>query len=155
MNQPERIRYLVKELLKENAKYKESKIQNGYLLEELKNKGIIQLEDLGELQKDIYLWQGDIKRLNVSVIVNIKNKQDKEEILESYYRSSLEIAKEYNLTSIAFVSVSTEILNKRSVEIAIKTVQKFKEETNSQIKVVFNVHKNEEAEIYWRLLCEK
>lgn len=81
------------------------------------------------MQKDIYLWQGDIKRLNVSVSVNIKNKQDKEEILESYYRSSLEIA--------------------------IKTVQKFKEETNSQIKVVFNVHKNEEAEIYWRLLCNE
>ena len=45
--------------------------------------------------------------------------------------------------------------NERAAEIAVKTVQKFKEETNSKIKVIFNVFKDEDLEIYWRLLCTK
>ena len=45
--------------------------------------------------------------------------------------------------------------NERAAEIAVKTVQEFKEETNSQIKVIFNVFKDEDLEIYWRLLCVK
>ena len=48
-------------------------IQDEYLTEENKNRGIIQLKDLSEIKKDIYLWQGDITRLKVSAIVNAAN----------------------------------------------------------------------------------
>ena len=72
--------------------------------------------------------------------------------------AALTIAEENKLTSIAFCCISTGVFmfpNERAAEIAVKTVQKFKEETNSQIKVIFNVFKDEDLEIYWRLLCAK
>ena len=81
-----------------------------------------------------------------------------EKLLESCYRSCLEIAEEHKLESIAFCCISTGVFmfpNERAAEIAVKTVQKFKEETNSKIKVIFNVFKDEDLEIYWRLLCTK
>lgn len=260
MNQSERRRYLIEELLKENPQYanmeipqntaeqkrllrslmnirlaapisKEfEQIQNEYLKEENNNRGIVSIEDLSEVQEDIYLWQGDITRLKVSAIVNAANsgmtgcyqpchncidncihtyagiqlrnecntmikKQGHEEptgkakitlaynlpaayvihtvgpivhggilqkrhekLLESCYRSCLEIAEEYGLTSIAFCCISTGVFmfpNERAAEIAVETVKKFKEETNSKIKVIFNVFKDEDLEIYWRLLCAK
>mgnify|MGYP003187484738 FL=1 len=256
MNQSERRRYLIQELIKENTQYNNleipqnkeeqkqllrslmnirfacpisdefKQIQDEYLTEENKNRGIIQLKDLSEIKKDIYLWQGDITRLKVSAIVNAANsgmtgcyqpchncihtyagiqlrnycntmmkKQGHEEptgqakitpaynlpadyvihtvgpivhggflqkrdekLLESCYRSCLEIAEEHKLESIAFCCISTGVFmfpNERAAEIAVKTVQKFKEETNSKIKVIFNVFKDEDLEIYWRLLCTK
>ena len=81
-----------------------------------------------------------------------------EKLLESCYRSCLEIAEEHKLESIAFCCISTGVFmfpNERAAEIAVKTVQKFKEETTSKIKVIFNVFKDEDLEIYWRLLCTK
>ena len=103
MNQSERRRYLIQELIKENTQYNNleipqnkeeqkqllrslmnirfacpisdefKQIQDEYLTEENKNRGIIQLKDLSEIKKDIYLWQGDITRLKVSAIVNAAN----------------------------------------------------------------------------------
>lgn len=260
MNQSERRRYLIDELLKENPQYQDieipqnseeqkqllrslmnirfaapisesfEQIQNEYLSEENEKRGVIKIEDLTEIKSDIYLWQGDITRLQVSAIVNAANsgmtgcyqpchncidncihtyagiqlrnycntmmkKQGHEEetgkakitpaynlpadhvihtvgpivhggrlqksherLLESCYRSCLEIAEEHHLTSIAFCCISTGVFmfpNERAAQIAVDTVQKFKQETNSQIKVVFNVFKDEDFEIYRRLLCKK
>lgn len=260
MNQSERRRYLIDELLKENPQYQgmeiptnreEQKqllrslmnirfaspitdtfeqIQDEYLSEENEKRGIIKIEDLTEVQKDIYLWQGDITRLQVSAIVNAANsgmtgcyqpchncidncihtyagiqlrnycntmmkKQGHEEetgkakitpaynlpadhvihtvgpivhggilqkrhekLLESCYRSCLELAEENHLTSIAFCCISTGVFmfpNERAAQIAVETVEKFKKETNSQLKVIFNVFKDEDLEIYWRLLCKR
>ncbi len=49
------------------------KIQDEYLQKELSEKGIVNLSDLQKIQKDIYLWQGDITRLKVDAIVNAAN----------------------------------------------------------------------------------
>jgi len=50
------------------------KVQDEYLQEVLNAKGITRLEDLTEIDKNIYLWQGDITTLEVDAIVNAANK---------------------------------------------------------------------------------
>ena len=49
-------------------------VQDEYLQEVLKAKGITKLEDLTEIDENIYLWQGDITTLEVDAIVNAANK---------------------------------------------------------------------------------
>lgn len=51
------------------------KIQDGYLQEETKNKGITDIAGLNELKDGIYLWQGDITTLKCDAIVNAANSQ--------------------------------------------------------------------------------
>lgn len=48
-------------------------IQDSYLQEECRRKGIISLSDISLEQPGIYLWQGDITRLSVDAIVNAAN----------------------------------------------------------------------------------
>ena len=49
-------------------------VQDEYLQEILKAKGITTLEDLTEIENNIYIWQGDITTLQVDAIVNAANK---------------------------------------------------------------------------------
>lgn len=103
MEQAERRRYLIKELLLENPRYRDIElpqseeeqkgllrglinirspkaisreflaIQDEYLQEALKEKGIVELDSLSPVTDGIYLWQGDITRLAVDAIVNAAN----------------------------------------------------------------------------------
>lgn len=105
MTQKERRIYLIKELLREQPQYDGMeiptdgqeqknllrslfnirmpapaaaefvKIQDDYLQEETKKKGITDLADLAPLQKGIYLWRGDITTLRCDAIVNAANSQ--------------------------------------------------------------------------------
>lgn len=50
------------------------KIQDEYLQEQLQNTKITTLAELNEIEKNIYLWQGDITTLEVDAIVNAANK---------------------------------------------------------------------------------
>ncbi|MDR2861078.1 MAG: macro domain-containing protein [Syntrophobacterales bacterium] len=66
-------------------------------------------------------------------------------------RRFLKIAVEHELKSIAFCCISTgefRFPNKEAAEIAIKTVKDFIAESQSEIKVVFNVFKDMDYEIY-------
>ena len=256
MNQSERRRYLINALISEKKEYRNlavpsdpsaqkqllrslmnvreaapvsvefEEVQNAYLQEVNQARGIVKLSDLQECQKDLYLWQGDITRLQTDAIVNAANSgmtgcyrpchncidncihtyagiqlrnycsdmmirqgheeetgkakitpaynlpcryvihtvgpvvcgrlaQEHERLLVSCYRSCLETAEENHLESIAFCCISTGVFmfpNERAAEIAVHTVNAFKEETNSRIKVVFNVFKDEDYEIYRRIL---
>ena len=51
------------------------KIQDEYLQEELRKKGITDIADLSPVSGDIYLWQGDITTLRCEGIVNAANSQ--------------------------------------------------------------------------------
>ena len=107
MNQEERRIYLIRELQKEMPEYAEYqipedeqgqrdllralfnvrlpapaseeflKIQNEYLQERAKEKGITDISDLKPVQTDsrLYLWQGDITTLKCDAIVNAANSQ--------------------------------------------------------------------------------
>ena len=78
-----------------------------------------------------------------------------EELLASCYRSCLDIAEENNVESIALCCISTGVFmfpNQRAAEIAVDTVKAWLAETGSQMKVVFNVYKDLDLEIYSELL---
>ena len=72
-------------------------------------------------------------------------------LLRSCYRSCLALADEYKLNSVAFCCISTgefHFPNDKGAKIAIETVNEYKKLINSKIKVIFNVFKNSDYEIY-------
>lgn len=105
MTQKERRLYLIRELLKEQPQYRETEIlededgqrrllrslfnvrmprpaarafievQDAYLREEIRRKGITELADLRQVQEGVYLWKGDITTLRCDAIVNAANSQ--------------------------------------------------------------------------------
>ena len=77
------------------------------------------------------------------------------DLLASCYRSCLDLADQNGVKSIAFCCISTGVFmfpNKKAAEIAVRTVQEYKEETGSKIEVIFNVFKDTDYEIYRDLL---
>ncbi|MCM1246320.1 MAG: protein-ADP-ribose hydrolase [Roseburia sp.] len=77
------------------------------------------------------------------------------ELLESCYRSCLELAEQNGLQSIAFCCISTgefHFPNDKAAEIAIRTVREYRQQKNSGIEVIFNVFKQEDYEIYRKYL---
>lgn len=200
-------------------------VQDAYLQEETRRKGITDLQELEPVEPGIYLWQGDITTLRCNAIVNAANSQmlgcfvpchgcidnaihtyagvqlrlecarlmtgqEEEptgnakitkaynlpcryilhtvgpiiseavtqadrELLASCYRTCLELAAETGLGSIAFCCISTgefHFPNELAAEIAIQTVGEWQRQTPDKIKVIFNVFKNRDYEIYKRLL---
>lgn len=105
MNQTERRLYLIKSLISEQQQYKDIsipqgepeqkrllrslfniripkyaddkflRIQDDYLHEETRQKGVTDLKDLTPVSNGIYLWQGDITTLACDAIVNAANSQ--------------------------------------------------------------------------------
>lgn len=202
------------------------RIQDEYLQQVNKDKGIVTLADLKETEPDLYVWKGDITRLQVGAIVNAANSgmtgcyrpchncidncihtyagiqlrnycsdmmrkqgyeeptgqakitpafnlpcdyvihtvgpivqggltEKHEELLKSCYRSCLELAEENGIESIAFCCISTGVFlfpNRRAAELAVQTVKQYKERTNTKIKVIFNVFKDKDEQIYEQLL---
>lgn len=91
----------------------------------------------------------------VGPIVQGELTKEHEKLLASCYRSCLEIAEAHGVDSIAFCCISTGVFmfpNQRAAEIAVKTVKEYKEETGSSLKVIFNVFKDLDEEIYRELL---
>ena len=201
-------------------------VQDEYLRQRLAEDGVTRLADLAPVGDDLYLWQGDITRLQCGAIVNAANsgltgcyipchacidncihtyagvqlrldcaelmrRQGHEEptgqakitkaynlpcdyvlhtvgpiiqnrvtvkdeqLLASCYRSCLALAEEHGVESIAFCCISTGVFrfpNQRAAEIAVQTVRQYKAETQSKIKVIFNVFKDTDRAIYARLL---
>lgn len=91
----------------------------------------------------------------VGPIVTGEPTKEDEQLLASCYRSCLSLAEENGVKSIAFCCISTGVFhfpNERAAEIAIDTVRQYKSETGSEMKVIFNVFKDLDKEIYERLL---
>lgn len=256
MTQTARRKYLISALLKERPQYSEIEIpsseqeqkkllrslfnirmplpvtdefltvQDAYLKEEMRQKRITALSDLEPVQKDLFLWRGDITTLQCDGIVNAANSQllgcfcpchgcidnaihtfagvqlrlacakimkqqghEEEtgrakitpaynlpsryvlhtvgpiihgcltqkdmELLAACYLSCLEMAEQNGLKSIAFCCISTgefRFPNDRAALIAIETVKEYKERTRSEMKVIFNVYKELDYNIYQELL---
>ncbi len=201
-------------------------IQDAYLQEETRRKGITDFADRTPMQEGIYLWQGDITTLRCEAIVNAANSQmlgcfcpnhgcidnaihtyagvqlraacakfmekqgheeetgrakitpafnlpcdyvlhtvgpivsgwltrkDKE-LLASCYRSCLELAEQNDIKSVAFCCISTgefHFPNDKAAQVAVSTVKEYKEQTNSEIEVIFNVFKDIDLQIYRNIL---
>ena len=75
--------------------------------------------------------------------------------IASCCRSCLELAERNRINSIAFCCISTgefHFPNGRAAEIAMQTVTKFMAQKQSEMKVIFNVFKDLDYEIYKKLL---
>ena len=76
-------------------------------------------------------------------------------LLQSCYQSCLTLAAAQGLESVAFCCISTgefHFPNGRAAEIAVGTVREFLKQEASIKKVIFNVFKDSDREIYERLL---
>lgn len=91
----------------------------------------------------------------VGPIIRGRLREEDKTLLESCYRSCLELAESYQLKSIAFCCISTgefHFPNSIAAEIAVSTVKEYKGKTESKMEVIFNVFKEEDYRIYERLL---
>lgn len=254
--QDERRIYLIKALLKEQTRYSETeipsnaeeqkrllrslfnvrmplpvtegflKVQDEYLQEETKAKGITDIENLLPADGNLYLRQGDITALKCGAIVNAANSQmlgcfypchscidnqihtyagiqlrlacfeqmkrqgheeetgsarltpafnlpcgyvlhtvgpivsgrvterDRERLV-SCYRSCLKLAERHGIKSAAFCCISTGEFHfpaEEAAKIAVSTVREYIGQNQSEIKVIFNVFKDTDYEIYRELL---
>ena len=87
----------------------------------------------------------------VGPIIQGRVRKEDEELLASCYRSCLELAEENGLESVAFCCISTgefHFPNQRAAEIAVHAVRDYP----GKIKVIFNVFKDMDYQIYQRLL---
>ena len=87
------------------------------------------------------------------IICGSVTKADRE-LLASCYRSCLDLAAETGLHSVAFCCISTgefHFPGELAAEIAVHTVQAWRQQHPNQIEVIFNVFKNSDYEIYQRL----
>lgn len=77
------------------------------------------------------------------------------ELLKSCYRSCLALADENHVGSIAFCCISTGVFrfpNDQAAEIAVRTVKEYRQRTGSKMEVIFNVFKDQDYDIYRKLL---
>lgn len=91
----------------------------------------------------------------VGPIVNGRPTEEDEALLASCYRSCLELARQNQIGSVAFCCISTgefHFPNQRAAEIAIQTVRQYQKRTNSGMRVIFNVFKTADWDIYRKLL---
>ncbi len=223
---PRFFRALVNVRLPKPASPEFLRLQDEYLQDELRKKGVTDIAGLTPVAPDVYLWQGDITTLKCDGIVNAANSQllgcfcpnhgcidnaihtfagvqlrlecaeimaaqnreeptgqakitnaynlpckyvlhtvgpivygrlseREEKELADCYRSCLTLADEKGLRSLAFCCISTgefRFPNERAAQIAVRTVEEYKRRTQSKIKVVFNVFKDCDYEIYSGLL---
>lgn len=75
--------------------------------------------------------------------------------LRSCYRACLELAAAHNLHSVAFCCISTGVFGypqKAAAEVAVEAVREFLQTKTSIQRVIFNVFKETDREIYAKLL---
>ena len=80
-----------------------------------------------------------------------------EALLASCYRACLEKAAEQDLESVAFCCISTgefHFPNNLAAQIAVRTVKEFLSRQTSVRKVIFNVFKDLDKQIYQQLLTD-
>ena len=91
----------------------------------------------------------------VGPIINGRVTKEDKELLASCYHSCLELAAENGLESVAFCCISTgefHFPNEQAAQIAVETAKQFMNTKTSVKKVIFNVFKDLDKEIYARLL---
>lgn len=94
----------------------------------------------------------------VGPIVSGRVTKENKELLASCYRSCLKAAAENELESVAFCCISTgefHFPNELAAEIAVRTVKDFLKKQTSVKKVIFNVFKDFDKELYEKRLSAR
>ena len=95
----------------------------------------------------------------VGPIIYDKVEERDKELLASCYRNCLELAVKNGIKSIAFCCISTgefRFPNELAAEIAVATVRTFfKNNPECKIKVIFNVFKDSDFDIYRKVLVKE
>lgn len=113
------------------------------------------LETGGAIITGAYNLPSDFVIHTVGPIVGGKLTDDDREKLAECYRSCLALCEEREIKSIAFCCISTGVFhfpNEEAAKIAVDTARNFLSKKKADIKIVFNVFKDEDYEIYKRLL---
>lgn len=77
------------------------------------------------------------------------------ELLRSCYQSCLDLAREHALQTVAFCCISTGVFHfpqREAAEIAVATVRAFRQAHADAPRVIFNVFKDEDRDIYADIL---
>ena len=91
----------------------------------------------------------------VGPIVSGRLTQKHKDQLASSYRSCLELSDKNGIDSVAFCCISTGVFGfpqREAAKIAVGTVREFTKSHNT--RVIFNVFKDEDRELYEELLCK-
>ena len=91
----------------------------------------------------------------VGPIVRWEVTESERMLLKNCYRSCLELAEANGIESIAFCCISTGVFcfpRKPAAEIAVSTVLEFLKKSDNIKKVIFNVFKDEDLNIYNKIL---
>ncbi len=91
----------------------------------------------------------------VGPIVRMRVTEENGRDLKNCYLSCLKKAKELHLKSVAFCCISTGVYSfphDKAAEIAVGTVCEWKNTAKSDLKIIFNVFKDEDRKIYENLL---
>ena len=131
---------------------------HAYMQEQADKKGASYAEPTGQsMLSPAYNLPSKFILHTVGPIVGDALTEEDCKLLASCYTSCLNLASRHQLESIAFCCISTgefHFPNDRAAEIAIRTVRDWlmKHPSSTVTKVVFNVFKNEDLEIYRSLL---
>ena len=131
---------------------------HAYMQEQAGKKGASYAEPTGHaMLSPAYNLPSKFILHTVGPIVGDALTEEDGKLLASCYTSCLNLASQHQLESIAFCCISTgefHFPNDRAAEIAIRTVRDWliRHPSSTVTKVVFNVFKNEDLEIYRSLL---
>lgn len=131
---------------------------HAYMQEQAGKKGASYAEPTGQaMLSPAYNLPSKFILHTVGPIVGDALTEEDGKLLASCYTSCLNLASQHQLESIAFCCISTgefHFPNDRAAEIAIRTVRDWliRHPSSTVTKVVFNVFKNEDLEIYRSLL---
>ena len=131
---------------------------HAYMMEQAGKKGASYAEPTGQaMLSPAYNLPSKFILHTVGPIVGDALTEEDCKLLASCYTSCLNLASQHQLESIAFCCISTgefHFPNDRAAEIAIRTVRDWlvRHPSSTVTKVVFNVFKNEDLEIYRSLL---
>ncbi len=131
---------------------------HAYMQEQAGKKGASYAEPTGQtMLSPAYNLPSKFILHTVGPIVGDALTEEDCKLLASCYTSCLNLASKHQLESIAFCCISTgefHFPNDRAAEIAIRTVRDWlmRHPSSTVTKVIFNVFKNEDLEIYRSLL---
>lgn len=131
---------------------------HAYMQEQAGKKGASHAEPTGQtMLSPAYNLPSKFILHTVGPIVGDALTEEDCKLLASCYTSCLNLASKHQLESIAFCCISTgefHFPNDRAAEIAIRTVRDWlmRHPSSTVTKVIFNVFKNEDLEIYRSLL---